>query len=46
MQASRQAYISVSMKLGIQGEVISIKAIKAQAIACITYSSKGINVKR
>ena len=46
MQASRQTYISVSVELGNQGEVVSIKAIKPQAIACITYSSKGINVKR
>ena len=43
-QAGRQ-YISASAKLGNQGEGVSIKAIKAQAIACITYSSKGINVK-
>ena len=46
MQASRHAYISASVELGNQGEVVSIKANKAQAIACITYSSKGINVKR
>ena len=45
MQASRQTYISASAELGNQGEVVSIKAIKAQTIACITYSSKGINVK-
>ena len=46
MQASRHAYISASAKLGNQGEVVSNKAIKAQAIACIAYTSKGINVKR
>ena len=46
MQASRQTYISASAELGSQGEVVSIKVIKAQAIACITYSSKGVNVKR
>jgi hypothetical protein len=46
MQVSRHAYISASTELGNQDEVVSIKAIKAQTIACITYSSKGINVKR
>ena len=39
-------YNSASAKLGNQGEVVSIKANRAQAIACITYSSKGIHVKR
>ena len=48
VNASKQTgiYISVSAELGNQGEVVSIKENKAQAIACITYSSKGINVKR
>ena len=40
LQASIQAYISVSTQLGNKGEVVSIKAIMAQAIASITYTSK------
>ena len=43
MQASRQAYINV--ELGNPGEVVLIKAIKSQAKACITYSSKETNIK-
>ena len=46
MEASKQAYISASAELGNTGEVVSIKAIKSQAKACITYSSKGTNIKR
>ena len=46
MHASRQPYISVSAELGNLEEVVSIKAIKAQTKACITYSSKGTNIKR
>jgi hypothetical protein len=38
-QAGRQ-YTSASAKLGKQGEEVSNKAIKAQAKACITYTSK------
>jgi hypothetical protein len=38
-QAGRQ-YISASAKLGNQDEEVSNKAIKAQAKACITYTSK------
>ena len=46
MHASRQPYISVSAELGNLEEVVSIKAIKAQAKVCITYSSKETNIKR
>ena len=44
VNASKQTsiYISASAELGNQGEVVSIKANRAQATACITYSSKGI----
>ena len=48
VNASKQTgilYMSASTKLGNQGEVVSIKAIKAQTKAFIKYSSKGLNIK-